>query len=415
MPVGVRERVSDALVARLVALRHALHRRPELAFEEHETCRRLRRELERLEPAELRSVAETGLVARIRGRSRAVPPVAVRGDVDALPIQEETGAPFASEVEGRMHACGHDVHACWAVGAAALLSAEPAAGDVLVVLQPAEEVARGAERVLASGALDEAGAIFGGHVDLRFPVGRAVAQEGPLAASADTFELELAGEGAHGARPHEGTDPIVGGAAVISALQTIVSRRIAPGEPAVVTVAAFHAGTAPNVIPARARLSGTLRAMNAEVRRRLEDEVERIARSVAAAHGLEARFSVDRGAPPLLNTACEAAWAVRAVERVFGAEGLRPLPEINMAGEDFAAYLERIPGCFLRIGARREDDPVVGAHSPRFLPADEAVPAGAALLAEAVRIASDALSRPADLPGGLAGPAASGDAGGDRA
>lgn len=399
LPSGVRERVSADLTGRLVELRHALHRRPELAFEEHETCRRLQQELERLEPVELRSVAGTGLVARIRGRNREVPPVALRGDLDALPIHEETGAPFASEVDGRMHACGHDVHACWAVGAAALLSAEPAAGDVLVVLQPAEEVARGAERVLASGALDEVRAIFGAHVDLRFPVGRAVAQEGPLAASADTFEIELVGEGAHGARPHEGTDPVVGGAAVVSALQTIVSRRIAPGEPAVVTVATFHAGTAPNVIPARARLGGTLRAIDAEVRRRLEEEVERIARSVASAHGLEVRFSVDRGAPPLINTAREATWAARAVERVFGAEGLRPLPETNMAGEDFSVYLERIPGCFLRIGARRAEEPVVGAHSPRFLPADEAVPCGAAVLAEAARIASNAVSRPDARPG----------------
>jgi hippurate hydrolase len=385
--------VSTELTGRLVALRHDLHRRPELAFEEHETCRRLLRELEALAPAEIVRVGETGLVARFPGRRREAPAVAVRGDVDGLPIQEETGASFASEIPGRMHACGHDVHASWAVGAGALLAAEPAAGDVLVVLQPAEEVGRGAEAVLASDALDGVRAIFGAHVDLRFPVGRAVAREGPLAASSDSFELELVGEGGHGARPHEGIDPIVGGAAVVSALQTVVSRRVAPGEPAVVTVATFQAGTAPNVIPSRARLSGTLRAVAPEVRSFLAGEVRRIAEAVGGAHGLRVRFSLERGTPPLLNSAREAGWAARAVRRVLGEDAVRPLGTTNMAGEDFAFYLERIPGCFLRIGARRPGDEPVSAHSPRFLPADESVPVGAAVLAEAARVASEELAR----------------------
>jgi hippurate hydrolase len=392
LPTGVQAGVSDDLTTWLVGLRHDLHRRPELAFEEHETCRRLRAELETLRPAEIVPVGETGLVARFRGASPDVPPVAVRGDVDGLPIQEETGAPFASEIPGRMHACGHDVHACWAVGAGALLAAQPAAGDVLVVLQPAEEMGRGAERVLASGALDGVRAIFGGHVDLRFPVGRAVAQPGPLAASADSFEIQLHGAGAHGARPHEGRDPIVGGAAIVAALQTIVSRRIAPGEPAVVTVATFEAGTASNVIPARARMSGTLRAVDPEIRRRLAGEVERLAGAVGKAHGLEVRFALDRGTPPLVNTSREAEWAARAVRRVLGDDAVRPLGATNMAGEDFAFYLEKIPGCFLRIGARRPEEEPVSAHSPRFLPADESVVVGAAVLAEVARVASEGLA-----------------------
>lgn len=386
------EHVPAALAERLVDLRHALHRHPELAFEERETSRRLRAELERLQPVTLDSVAGTGLVARLAGRDRGAPAVALRGDIDALPIQEETGAPFASAVPGRMHACGHDVHAAWTVGAAALLAERPAAGDVVVVLQPAEEIARGAARVIEDGALDGVAAIFGGHVDLRFQLGEVVAQPGPLAASADSFRIELAGSGAHGARPHEGADPIVGGAAIVTSLQTIVSRLLPPGEPAVVTVASFEAGSAPNVIPARALLTGTLRAMDPEVRRRLGAEVERIARAVGEGHGLGVRVEVDPGPPPLINTEREADWARTAAEEVLGAGSIRPLGLVNMAGEDFAVYLERLPGCFLRIGGRRAGAPVVGAHSPRFLPEDGAVAIGAAVLARSARVASTALA-----------------------
>lgn len=392
LPAGVAQRLPEDLIERLVALRHALHRRPELAFEERETAARLRREMERLEPAALETVAGTGLVARFRGVRSDAPAVAVRGDIDALPIEEETGAPFASEIPGRMHACGHDVHASWALGVCALLAARPAAGDVVVVLQPAEEVARGAAQVLASGALDDVRAIFGAHVDLRFPLGRVVVQEGPLAASADTFEVELTGSGAHGARPHEGADPIVGGAALVGALQTIVSRRIPPGEPAVVTVGTFEAGSASNIIPARARLGGTLRALDAEVRKRLASAVEEISRGIGAAHGLSVRVTVEEGSPPLVNDARGADWARRAAHRVLGESSVQPLGLTNMAGEDFGVYLERIPGCFLRIGGKHPGEAAVPAHSPRFLPADAAVPVGAAVLAEAARIASDDLA-----------------------
>jgi hippurate hydrolase len=392
LPVGVAGAVPEELQERLVGLRHDLHRRPELSLDERETQARLRGELERLVPAGLETVADTGLVARIAGRDRGAPVVAVRGDIDALPITEATGAPFASEVPGKMHACGHDVHAAWAVGAAALLAAEPAAGDVLVVLQPAEEIAQGAEAVLESGALDGAAAIFGGHVDLRFEIGQAVAQAGPLAASADTFRVSLAGGGAHGARPHEARDPVVGGATLVCALQTVVSRRLAPGTPAVVTVGSFHAGTAPNVIPDRAELAGTLRAQDPAVRAVLLAAVESMARAVGALHGLEVEVGFGHGAPPLVNPERGAAWARRAVAEVLGEGGLRPLGLINMAGEDFAAYLERMPGCFLRIGARRPGEPVVSAHSPRFLPADEAVVVGAALLARCARVASSELA-----------------------
>ncbi|HJU88410.1 MAG TPA: M20 family metallopeptidase, partial [Gemmatimonadaceae bacterium] len=253
----------------LLELRHEIHRDPELSFKEERTATRLEAALRAVRPREINRVAGTGVIARIPGRDSGAPVVALRGDIDALPIQEETGLPFSSGNAGVMHACGHDVHATWAVGAAHLLSERPAAGDVLIVLQPAEEIGQGAAAVMASGALDGVAAIFGAHVDRRFPVGTVVAEAGPLAASADNFEIELLGSGAHAARPHEAADPIVGAAALIGALHTIVSRRLDPSRAAVVTVGTINAGSAPNVIPDRAVLTGTLRATDPETRRLL--------------------------------------------------------------------------------------------------------------------------------------------------
>lgn len=384
LPAPLRER--------LTALRRDLHRHPELAFQEHRTAERLEAELRELRPADLRRVAGTGVVARLRGRDPRAPVVAVRGDIDALPIQEETGLEFASEVPGVMHACGHDAHAAWTVGAAHLLAAEPAEGDVLIVLQPAEEVGRGAAALLDAGALDGVAAIFGGHVDRRFAVGEVVAQEGPLAAAADVFEVELIGRGAHGARPHEAADPVVGAAALVQALQTIVSRRLNPAHPGVVSVGSIHGGSAPNIIPERVTLSGTLRATDAETRRLLLDEVRRIADATAALHGLRARVDLELGPPPLVNSPEAAAWAREAARGLLGERALRPLGFLNLAGEDFACYLERMPGCFLRIGAREPGTEATPAHSPRFFPAEESVWVGAAVLAGAARVASAALA-----------------------
>ena len=385
--------VREPLREQLVALRRDLHAHPELSGHEHGTARRLEDALRALGVTDLRRVGTTGVVARVPGRRRDAPVVALRGDIDALPIQEETSLPYASRVPGVMHACGHDVHAAWAVGAAALLLERPAAGDVVVLLQPAEETGRGAVGMIEGGALDGVAAIFGGHVDRRFAVGEIVADEGPLAASADTFTIELVGQGAHAARPHESADPIVGAGALIGALQTVVSRRLNPAAPGVVTIGQLNAGSAPNIIPDRATLAGTVRATEPSTRRLLREEVERIARATAAAYRLEARVAFEPGTPPIVNPAGPIAWAREAVTRVLGAGALKPLGTVNMGGEDFAHYLERIPGCFLRIGAREEGGTFFPAHSSRFVAAEESIFVGAAVLAEVARVASEGLSR----------------------
>ncbi len=382
----------DEDVSFLVDLRRDLHRHPELSWKEHRTSARLAEVVKSLGAVEIRTVANTGVIARFAGRDPSAPLVAVRGDIDALPIEEATGLPFTSASPGVMHACGHDIHGTWAVGAALLLARQPAAGDVLVVLQPAEEVGEGAKAILDTGALDDVKAIFGGHVDRRFTVGQVVADAGPLAASADTFEIELLGKGAHGARPHESADPIVGAAALITALQTIVARRIDPAAPAVVTVGSIHSGTASNIIPERAALTGTLRATTPETRAAISNEVRRIAESVAESYRLTARVTVNLGTPPIVNPITGASWARQAAAAVLGEAAVVPFGLTNMGGEDFAFYLERIPGCFMRIGAREEGGERTAAHSPRFTAAEESIFVGAAVLAESARVASAALT-----------------------
>jgi hippurate hydrolase len=392
LPASVGAQFPDALSSRLIALRRAIHQHPELAFHESETARRLVAALREVGVDDVRTVASTGVIARVPGRRRSGPVVALRGDIDALPIEEATGLPFSSQVPGVMHACGHDVHATWAVAAAALLAASPAAGDVIVVLQPAEETGKGALAILESGALDGVSAIFGGHVDRRFPVGQVVADEGPLAASADVFEIELVGAGAHGARPHEARDPIVAMASIVSALQTIVSRRLNPATPGVVTIGTVRAGSAPNIIPERAHLSGTVRAVDPKSRDLMLGEVKRMSEEIASGLGVEARVTLERGTPPIVNPPAATAWARDAATTVLGADNVVPLGFLNLAGEDFAHYMERVPGCFLRVGACEPNGPVIPAHAPRFFAAEESIFVGAAVLAECARVASQALS-----------------------
>lgn len=395
-PTGVPDTVwrqfSEAHRTALLDLRRDLHQHPELAFAEERTCAALERALAAANPVSITRVAGTGLVARIAGHDRNAPVVAVRGDIDALPIQEATGLPYASVNAGVMHACGHDVHASWAVGAAYLLAANPAAGDVLVVLQPAEEIGEGAAAVLQSGALDEVAAIFGAHVDRRFPVGQVVAQAGSLAAAADSFTVVLHGRGAHGARPHESADPVLGAGLLIAALQGIVSRRVNPSVPAVLTVATMNAGTASNVIPERATIGGTLRATDPVTRALLADELRRVAQGIALAHDLTAEVHIELGTPPIVNPEQQALWARQAAASVLSPEAVVPLGITNMGGEDFAFYMERIPGAFLRVGAREPGGDPTPAHTPRFFAADGCLFVGAAVLAETARVASAALA-----------------------
>ena len=393
VPLNVSHLFSSTLTERLLTLRQDLHQHPELPLQEERTAQKLFDELARLKPDQLERIAGTGVLARIKGQRPKAKIVVLRGDIDALPIQEATGLPFASTSDGLMHACGHDVHATWIVGAAYLLSEVPASGDVLLILQPAEELARGAVEILKTGALDGVSAIFGGHVDRRFEVGQVVAQSGVMGASTDVFEIELHGSPGHGARPQEAIDPIVGSASLIMALQTIVSRRLDPALPGVVSVGTVNGGSAPNIIPEGVRLTGTLRATTPDGRKLLQNEVKRIAESTANAYRLKADISIRKGTPPVVNHEEPVEWAKRAAASLLGETAVVPMDFQNMGGEDFAYYLEKIPGCFLRIGAREIGGKPLAAHSPYFHAADESIFIGAAVLAETARVASESLNK----------------------
>jgi len=387
LPGKVAARFTERDIEFLVALRRDLHRAPELSWQEHHTRARLKRALADIGIRDVQEVARTGLVARIKGVGGAknAPIIAIRGDIDALPIAEATNLPFASETPGVMHACGHDLHATWTVGAAMLLAREHAVGEVRVILQPAEEVGEGANEILKSGALDGVQAIFGGHVDWRFRVGEVVATAGPLAASTDTFTVTFHGRGGHGARPHDAIDPIVGLGAFISDVQTLVSRLLDPALPGVVTIGAVEAGNAPNVIPESARCRGTIRATTVASRKLLCDELTRMAQAVAATHRLTAEVLLSEGTPPLVNTARASTVAQGAVRDLLGDNALTALATANMGGEDFAFYLEKMEGCFMRIGTWTDGRSRAGVHTPRFDPDEAALFVGASVLAGTAR------------------------------
>jgi hippurate hydrolase len=263
------------------------------------------------------------------------------------------------------------------LGAASLLVAEPPPRPVRLLWQPAEEKAAGALAMIAAGAMEGVGRIFGGHIDPRYPTGVLVVTEGAVNASTDNFFIEITGRGGHGARPHEAVDAVVVGGLLVTALQTVVSRVVDPAHPAVISVGSFHAGTAPNVIAGRAQLSGTLRAQKAAVREQLRAGVRRAAAGVGQVHGATIEVRIEEGTPPLINTPDATALAWAAAAEVVGPESVVPLRGANMGGEDFARYLDHAPGCYIRFGAR----PASGAepaHSGRFDFDEGALACGAA-------------------------------------
>lgn len=386
MPLEALREAAEELKPHLVAIRRELHMHPELSMEEFETTRRIRAWLEEAGMAVRTLGLETGLVADIEGGAPG-PTVALRADIDALPVTEETGLPFASRIPGKMHACGHDFHTASMIGAALLLNRrrERLKGRVRMIFQPGEEIAVGARAMVKAGVLEGVDAILGMHNKPELPVGTVGIRAGALMASVDRFRIRVTGKGGHGAIPDAAVDPIVAASAIVGALQTIVSRNTSPLDSAVVSICRFHSGSTWNVIPDHAELEGTVRAFDADVRRRLPEQIRRVAEGVAAGFGASAELVWTEGQHFVNNDPKMAA----LMERAAGELGLRVVEaRPTTAGEDFSVYQEHVPGCFIWMGTSGTEE----WHHPRFTLNEDALPISASLFARAAELALETLA-----------------------
>ena len=375
---GLKEEVREGVGERIVALRRDIHREPELGFDTEKTAGKVLAALEGL-PLDIRTgVAENGVVATLKGEGDG-PTVGLRADMDALPILEETGLPFASEVDGRMHACGHDGHTSMLVGAAHALSGmrERMNGTVKFFFQPAEEGGGGGKVMVEEGVANDVASIFALHLWPKLPFGKAATKAGPIMAAADAFEMTVRGAGGHGAMPHLTADAITMAAQIVTALQTVISREVDPVEPAVLTVGEIGAGTAFNIIPETARLGGTVRTLNEELRRWMPERIEHLARGVAQGMRGDAEIDYEFSYPVTMNDEGAANRALGVIGDLFGEENKLELPNPSMGAEDFAFFLQKIPGAFIWLGIGQD---VSGLHTPTFAFDEEILPLGSALL-----------------------------------
>jgi len=366
----------------LIALRRKLHACPELGFEERQTAGIIENRLRDAGLSVRTGVGKTGLVGILDGAGPG-PTLMIRADIDALPITEETGLPFAS-TNGRMHACGHDGHMAMVVGTAEALSRHRGClrGRVVFVFQPAEEITGGARAMIDDGVLDEAkpDRLIGLHLWNQVPFGRVGVNEGIVFASADAIRLTIRGRGGHGALPHTAIDPLVTAAETVSTLQTVISREVPPNQMGVLTFGQIHGGSAPNVIADEVVLEGTVRAYTPEVRRQILDAAQRIASGVAS--GMRATATLERlyGAPPVVNDPEVAAFVARHAAAVVGEENVGELEPLSV-GDDMAEFLNRVPGCYFLLGAAKKG--TESHHNSRFDFDERCLPMGTEILVRA--------------------------------
>ena len=358
-----------------LSLRRAIHRRPELGNAEEGTAALIVGVLEELGWAVARPVG-TSVMATLEG-ARPGRTVALRADMDALRISEETGLPFKSEIPGVMHACGHDFHTAALLGAAMVLTGHRPTmrGRVRLLFQPDEEGSGGAARLIAAGCLEGVDAVFGAHVDPDLPAGTAGFKYGKMYAASDVFRVVVHGEGCHGASPEAGIDAIAVAAQAVTALQQIVSRRLAPTDAAVITVGSFHAGAQANVVADRAEIEGILRTLGPDTRRRVKKLFTETVQGVCAAMGARAEIDIRESYPGVVNDDGMVDFARHTAEQMLGAGHVVTLDTPTMATEDFGCFTQEVPGAFYKIGVGNPD---VGAvwpiHSPKFVADEAAMP-----------------------------------------
>ncbi len=374
-------RVSDFkdMEQELVETRQHLHANPELSFEEAETARFVAEKLESWGYEVTRNVGGHGVVARLSvGESKRG--IAIRADMDALPILEETGKPYASKTPGKMHACGHDGHTTVLLGAAQhLAKTRRFNGTVTLIFQPAEESGKpsGAQKMIADGLFERFpfDAIFGLHNHPGAPEGAILVRSGPLMASSDTVNITIKGKGGHASRPHLTIDPIVVACNLVVALQTVVSRNVDPTQTAVVTVGTIHAGEAVNVIPEYAKLALSVRCFEPRIRALLEERITKLTHSIVDGFGASVELNYEHGYPVVVNSEEETAFARTVAEELIGSENVSTCHLIP-GSEDFSYFLEHKPGSFLRLG-NGVDSAIL--HSPKYDFADASLTVGAAM------------------------------------
>jgi amidohydrolase len=376
---------AQALAPTLIEIRRTLHRHPELSFQEHRTAELVARTLRSLDVRIETGVGKTGVVGHLGSDG---PVVALRADMDALPIQELNEVDYASQVPGVMHACGHDVHTACLLGAAMLLRDMDLPGRVRFLFQPSEEGMdkegkSGAMRMVEDGACDGVSAVFGLHVHGSYPAGTVICTPGPMAAAMDNFRAVIHGSAAHGAYAWEGVDAILLAAQVVTNLHTIVSRRISAIDSGVISVGVIQGGSKENNLPDRVELRGTIRSLDPAVRETLLTEMDRSCH-IAKALGGDYELSIQEGFPPVINDEELTALVRRVAVNMVGPGAVHGRPP-ELGSEDFAIFLRRAPGCFFELGVRAPGQPLRPLHNPHFDVDESALPLGAALLAGVTR------------------------------
>ena len=366
-----------------VEMRRYFHQYPEVSGKEYETSKKIKEELDKIGVPWVDCGLETGVLATIKG-SKPGKTILLRADIDALSVQETTGAEYASKNEGVMHACGHDCHISMLLTASHILNdmKDDLCGTVTLAFQPAEEAAIGAKAMIADGALKGVDAAFGIHIWSDVPAGHVSCSEGPRMASADLFKIDIKGKGCHGAAPHQGVDAAVVTASVINNLQAMASRQTAPVDPIVVTVGLVEAGTRWNVVAENAHMEGTTRCFSQEVWDSIPVLMERTVKNTAAAFGAEAQVSFDRFIPPTVNDASMAELARESAVKIMG-EGAPIDSPVTMGGEDFAYYAKEVPAAIALLGCGNEACGAVWPqHSGNYCVDESALIKGAMLYAQ---------------------------------
>jgi len=379
---------AQALLPAAVSLRRDIHAHPELGLDLPRTQAAVLKALDGL-GLEVTTGSSLSSVVAVLDSGQPGPTVLLRGDMDALPMPEDTGLDFASTVPGAMHACGHDAHVAMLAGAATLLRSheDDLTGRVVFMFQPGEEGLHGARYMIDEGVLDVAGAVdvaFAIHQSPNFPSGMMATRGGTIMASADEIYIDVVGRGGHASMPHQALDPIPIACEIVLAIQSMVTRRIDIFDPAVVTVAHINAGTTTNVIPERASIHGTVRAISSRTRELVHNEVRQLATGIASAHGATADVQITSGFPVTVNDASIAEWTRGVATRLIGAEHVMELPSPIMGAEDFSYVLERVPGAMVFLGTCPEGvelSHVAPCHSNRMRLNESAMATGIALYA----------------------------------